>query len=98
MKAKRRLIYTETGLFPFTGTEYFKRSIFASLSDAKKAAETLLELYDDVNIRTVIVWDDSGKKYAGKMTNRGKIFWRTIRQKTLKGFEHDYKISIPINR
>ena len=98
MKAKRRLIYTETGLYPFTGTEYFKRSFFASLSDAKKAAETLLELDDDVNIRTVIVWDDSGKKYAGKMNCRGKIFWKTSHQKTLKGFEHDYKISIPINR
>ena len=98
MKAKRRLIYTETGLYPFTGTEYFKRSVFASLSDAKKVAETLLELDDDVNIRTVFVWDDSGKKYAGKMTNRGKIIWRTVRQKTLKGFEHDYEISIPINR
>ena len=98
MKAKRRLIYTETGLFPFVGTEYFKYSVFASLSDAKKAAETLLELDDDVNVRIVIVWDESGKKYAGKMNNRGKIFWRTVRQKTLKGFEDCYKHSLPFGK
>lgn len=96
MKAKRRLIYTETGLFPFTGTEYFKHSMIASLSDAKEAAEALLELDDNVNIHTVFIWDDSGKKYAGKMNNRGKIFWRTIRQKILKEFEHEFEISIPI--